>query len=315
MQNHGESGVDCGGPCPACVEGKPALIEYPSLICTKSINPFENDAKWFLLIVAVLAGLRLWLYSKELQQLRGDQLLDEFKRARLYFERRREMILFILVILAVVLLSYGYYYLFLLCSSGYEYLWLFLLVLVLFPLVIYSVIRWLTYSDERRLEAQQREERTHEETLQDLLAFENEQLVEIERDLAKSIEEVAADHQLLAELNMLPELKQIYADIVELYHKYHENKTPTGIEKELCDQVYSVETDEHFVRLAREYPEINMIYKRLALLYRHYEEKQKLYDELAGLESGETGTDGSSPEGAEGSAPAQENGRQREQSS
>lgn len=282
VQNYGETGVDCGGPCPSCVERKPPVLEYPALVCEKPLNPLRNDAKWFLLIVAVLAGLRVWLYGKEMRKIRKDQLLDEFKRSVRYFDRRREMLLFLLVVLAICLLSYVYYYEFLLCEVGHRYLWLYLLLLFLVPLIVFAVLRYVTYSDGRKLRAMKTHKRTHEEFLKDLVTFENEQIVEIEKDLAARMGELAADDRFVRELDRFPELKSIYEDVLRLHEEYHANKTPTGIEKQLCDQVYEIETNDAFRELASKEPEIDVIYRKLALLYRHYEEKQKLYDEMEG---------------------------------
>ncbi len=284
VQNYGETGLDCGGPyCPPCYITTPPILEFPRIICEKSPNPLKNDAKWFLLIVAILTAIRLWLYSKELKQIKEDKLLDDFKRAKLYHDRRREMILFILVVLSVCLLSYGYYYEFLLCNVGYQYLWLFLFVLILIPLVIYAILKALTYSDEKKLDAMQSEQRQHEQVLQDLLVFENEQLLDIEKDVAMLIEDVATNLDTVNELRKFPELREIYENIVRLYDEYHKNKTPTGIEKALCDEVYAVETNEEFKTLAKKHPMISLIYQKLSLLYHHYEEKQRVYDQLDAL--------------------------------
>ncbi|MDD9953689.1 MAG: hypothetical protein OXR66_05105, partial [Candidatus Woesearchaeota archaeon] len=282
-QNYGESGVDCGGPCPACTEAGVAILEYPKILCEKPLNPLRNDAKWFLLLVLILLLARVYLYKKELKWIKEDQLLDEFKRARYYADRRREMWLFILVTIVVTLLSYLYYYEFLLCAIGYKYLWAFLLVLVLVPIVVYYLLRAITYSDTRKLARLQAEEKTHETVLHELMIFENNQIMEIEQDIAHMIEGVGTNVALVTELQKFPELKAIYQDIVRLHDEYHTSKTPTGIEKDLCDQVYAIETNEHFERLADEYPEITVIYQKLALLYHHYEAKQQLYDELASL--------------------------------
>jgi len=284
IQDYEETDIDCGGPyCDACEERKPGLIEYPSIICEKEYNPLKNDARWFLLIVLSLAVIRAYLYRKELRLIRKDQLLDEFKRAEKYYRKRREMVLFILIVIVLTFLSYEYYYLFLLCNAGKQHLWAFLLLLLIVPWLIYSILRVLTYSDNRKLALLKEKLKTHEEQLEDLLVFENEQLVQIEQDIASRIEGVATNLQLVEDLNRLPEIKSIYNDIITLYYEYHKNKTPTGIERDLCEKTYAVETNEEFKKLAAEYPEIGVIYQKLRLLYTHYENKQKLYDELAKL--------------------------------
>jgi hypothetical protein len=193
------------------------------------------------------------------------------------------MILFIMVTVAISLLSYIYYYEFIICEVGYRFLWAYLFILLLLPFIIYSILRVLTYSDGRKLALLQQRGRTHDEMLADLLSFENEQIVQIEQDLAKRIENIAIDRDLIDSFNAFPDIKKIYEDIVTLYYEYHKNKTPTGIEKDLCDRVYAIETDEVFKRLSEQHPPVAVIYQRLRLLYRHYEEKQKLYDELAKL--------------------------------
>jgi hypothetical protein len=264
-----------------CVERRPPIIEYPALICEKPLNPLHNDARWFLLLVAVLSAVRVWLYLRELRQTREDQLLDEFKRAERYYALRRELVLFILIVAAIILLSYAYYYEFLLCAIGYQFLWAYLLVLLLVPFIIYHVLRVLTYSDQRKIALLKAGGMTHEQRLAALLAFENTQLVQIEQELAKALELLAKDKAFLKDLETFPDLRGIYDDIVQLHALYHKSKTPTGIEKDLCDRVYAIETNDRFKELAGKEPDITAVYDKLALLYHHYEDKQKLYDELA----------------------------------
>ena len=300
-----ETGIDCGGLYCAPCKVKPRL-EFPKIICEKSIDPRTNDGAWFFLLLFVFVIARIGFYVRRMRQLKprekeptieeqiknelnpGSEKLKveekartdeaEYRRARNRYAERNKMALFILIAIAIALLSYLFYYEFLLCRALYKEVWWLGLLLLLVPFLIYETTKWLTYDERRKLRKYGALQSEHEEAMQRMLAFENRQIVEVEQKVAQLIEKVAHDERLREE--MPPDLKQVYKDIITLFDEYKKNKSPTGIERSLCEKVYALETSEFFRALAAASPDFWLLYEQLKLLYQHYESKQQLYVQI-----------------------------------
>lgn len=282
--NYGEEEIDCGGPyCKSC---RKPFLELPTFICNKNPNPLTNGAQWFFLLLLIGFLIQCYYSWKRMAAVRRKEK-DEVKRAKKVFALKRKIYSYLMIMIAINGIFYYWYYVFFLCEADYSYLVILAILLVVLPILIALIIKWLQYDEKKKIRKLIRVYKTHYDEIQKLIDIENNQLMELESELSEKLHTLIQEKEINEISVELPHLRTIYRYMISIYDTYKKRKNPYGLERELCKEVYLLETNEHFKELAQKLPVIKQIYGKLKILYAHYESKQQLYDQLTVLEKQE----------------------------
>ncbi len=279
-----EDGIDCNGPC----EKKCPSIQLPipGFVCKKDFNPLSNQSIFFFITLLIIIIIDL-IYSKnKIKQIGKNKELGDIKRAKQILSTRRRMYLFVFIILLIALILYLYYYFFIMCEVSYRFLWILLLILFVSPIIIHEIIRYLEYTESKRLRKIEDLLNTHYKQIDNLIRIENENLLELEEELSVDLYRLLEKSEYKekykpAEIKLL---REIYKEILSLYAKYKEKENPIAYEKILCEDIYKLVEDEKYKHLIQSDSNLTIIINKLKILYKQYEEKQKLYDEIGKIE-------------------------------
>ncbi|MBU1849431.1 MAG: hypothetical protein KKH40_01760 [Nanoarchaeota archaeon] len=288
IQNQGETGVDCGGPCLSCSDRVfgDRIIELPKLICKKELNPLKNKTFPLFLLISAIIILKVMDNHRKIQKLKENKKkLSDLKRAKKIFRLKRQTHLFVGLVVLITLILYFFYVFFFLCEPNMTALWILIFCLLITPFTIHLIIKAFEYDDRKRLLKQEELIDTHYNQIQELIRIENEHLAEIEKELAEKIFSIYKDDRFKELLVEYPTFDALYTQIVDLYKDYEDKKVLFEDEKLVCDEIYALANNESFKDLMEQYPDIKIIYNKLLLLYEHYENKQELYDDLVKAEN------------------------------
>jgi len=279
-----EEGTDCGGPC----ERQCPRVQIPRIIiaCKKDFNPFSNNSLiFFILMLAVIAGDIFYSIHK-LKSIKENKELSDIRRIKLAYHAKIRMYLFIFIVLLISLVLYLYYYFFVMCEVEYKFAWVLLALLILLPLVIHQIIKYMEYSEKKGFKKIEALLNTHYKQIENLIRIENENLIELEEELADDLygllEKFRHEHKMDESGSRM--LKKIYKELISLYSMYKERKNPMDDEKMLCDDIYNMLESQEYQQAMADDAKLSGIVSKLKLLYKQYEEKQKLYDEMSKIE-------------------------------
>ena len=310
-----EEGTDCGGPCPACptcFDGKqnchdglceegtdcdgpcekkcPTIqITAPVFACKKDVSLLsEESIICFLIILLIILGDVIYS-NRKIRDIGKNKKLTDIKRIKSILSVKRKMYLFIFIILLISIILFLYYYFFILCEVEYRFLWLILSLLFISPIIIHQVIKYIEYTEGKRLRKIETLLHTHYKQIENLIKIENENLGELEEEIANELYRLLDQPQYKKEgsLEKVKLLKEIYKELVFLYSKYKERENPIEKEKILCNDIYRFIEQPEYNKLINQDYKIANIVSKLKLLYKQYEEKQKLYDEIGKIEYSE----------------------------
>jgi len=278
-----EDGVDCGGPCDAkCPEVE---LPRPIFVCKKDVNPFSNGSILFFMVI-LLVILGDIIYSQHrIKELRRNKDLKDIERIKGIFSTRRKMYLFILITVLIAILLYLYYYFFVMCETDYKFIWWLLLLLLAVPAIIHEVIRYLEYSESKKLKKFEDLLNTHYKQIDSLIKIENESLEEMEQELSAQLDIVLDSLRGVSSDECVLLLREIYELLNSLYIKYRNRESPFEQEKLLCEDIYHLIENKNYSASIEANPTLKSIFNKLKILYLQYEEKQKLYDELDKVDS------------------------------
>jgi len=308
-----EEGVDCGGPCPkcptcfdgfqnchdgGCEEGvdcsgpcdkkcPTVQLPIPGFVCKKDFNPLSNQSIFFFLFILIIILIDV-IYSKnKIKHIGKNKELKDIKRAKGILSVRRRMYLFVFITVLIATLLYLYYFFFIMCEVGYRFLWVLLVMLFISPILIHEIIKYLEYTESKRLRKIEVLLNTHYKQIDNLIRIENENLTELDEELADDLYRLLErpEYKQNSNLEEVKCLKEIYKELILLYSKYKEKANPVGDEKILCDDIYKIVEDEKYRYIIQGDSNLMIIVNKLKILYKQYEEKQKLYDELSKIES------------------------------
>jgi hypothetical protein len=280
-----EAGVDCGGSCEKKCPG--FQIPIPGFVCKKEFNPLSNQSILFFAIILIIVLIDIFYSKGKIKEIGGNKELSDVRRAKSILSVRRRMYLFIFIILLIALLLYLYYYFFIMCEVGYRFLWLLLILLFVSPVIIHEVIRYLEYTESKRLKKLEALLNTHYKQIENIIRIENENLTEMEEELADDLYRLLEKPEYKDKNNSeeVSVLNEIYKELVLLYSKYREKENPVTNEAILCDDIYTLVENEKYKPVVQQDSNFKRIITKLKLLYKQYEEKQRLYDEISKLES------------------------------
>ena len=149
-----------------------------------------------------------------------------------------------------------------------------------------EIIGYLEYTEHKRLSKLELLLETHYKQIEKLISIENENLAELEEEIANNLFRLLEKPEYKQRENTgeLTILKEIYSQLVTLYSRYRAKGNPLSNEKILCDDVYRLVEDERYNGFINSDKNLMSIVTKLKLLYKQYEEKQKLYDEMSSIE-------------------------------
>jgi len=256
-------------------------------VCKKDFNPISNQSIFFFIILLIIIIVDLIYSRNKIKETGRNKNLGDIKRAKQILSVRRRMYLFIFITILIAVILYLYYYFFIMCEAGYPFLWILLLMLFVSPLLIHQIIKYLEYTESKRLRKIDALLNTHYRQIENLIKIENDNLADLDEELADDLYRLLdkpeyKENGNLAEVRCL---KEIYKELIFLYTKYHEKENPVGHEKILCDDIYKIIENEKYRYIIQGDSNLQIIISRLKILYKQYEEKQKLYDELGKIES------------------------------
>lgn len=241
----------------------------------------------FFAIILIIVLIDIFYSKGKIKEIGGNKELSDVRRAKSILSVRRRMYLFIFIILLIALLLYLYYYFFIMCEVGYRFLWLLLILLFVSPVIIHEVIRYLEYTESKRLKKLEALLNTHYKQIENIIRIENENLTEMEEELADDLYRLLEKPEYKDKNNSeeVSVLNEIYKELVLLYSKYREKENPVTNEAILCDDIYTLVENEKYKPVVQQDSNFKRIITKLKLLYKQYEEKQRLYDEISKLES------------------------------
>jgi hypothetical protein len=155
------------------------------------------------------------------------------------------------------------------------------------PLIIHEIIRYLEYTENKRLRKLEALLNMHYKQIENLIRMENENLTELEEEIADTLYGLLEkpEYESKGNYEEVIILKEIYKELILLFSKYKEKENPVANEKILCDDIYKIVENEKYKPFFQQDSNFVRIITKLKLLYKQYEEKQKLYDEMGKLES------------------------------
>jgi hypothetical protein len=212
-------------------------------------------------------------------KLKKDGKLSDLDRARKYLSERRKMWLFVISISVVTTILILYYYLFGICADYSRYLWLLVLFLLGSPLIVHAIMRQFEWDEKKQLDALKRAADTHLAQVDALLRLQNDNIVQLERELESLIKGVLSDPDVRNARDAYPRLDGIARRFLALYDAYRENPHPYKLERALCEDIYALEHDAAFQELVSRVPSVKVVYEKLQFLYQQYEEKERIYSQ------------------------------------
>ena len=219
--------------------------------------PLSNQSIFFFIIILIIIIIDIVYSKKKIKEIEENKELKDIQRARAILSVRRRMYLFIFIAVLISIILYLYYYFFIMCEVEYRFLWLLLLLLFTSPIIIHEVVRYLEYTEKKRLRKLEALLDMHYKQIENLLRIENENLIELEEEVDDELyrllerpeykeKETRETQRFLRESEEIKVLKEIYKELVFLYSKYKEKENPIDKERILCDDIYKLIEDKKY---------------------------------------------------------------------
>ncbi|MBN1793071.1 hypothetical protein JW826_05295 [Candidatus Woesearchaeota archaeon] len=291
-----EDGIDCGGPC----EKRCPLTQapFPLLVCKKDINPFNNRFIIFFIIVLLVIGGNFAYSEMKVREVRACKHMKGIDRARKILEIRRKALLFTVILVLVSIVIYMYYYFFIMCETEYKYIWILLLMLVSIPIIVHELIRYLEYSESKKIQKMAALLRSHEEQVEWLIKMQKDNASEIIEGLVRELEGFLGKGSDLPS-QILLSLKRVLKDTKSVLEGYLFNRPADAEEESLStsagDCVELLYGEKHKAVLEK-HDSLVKIGRDLKVVLEYLSDKKNLSEELAKIRNS---SDGDS-EGASG---------------
>jgi hypothetical protein len=262
IQNQNETGIDCGGPCKACEVKKFAKI--PS-IEIPGIFKIARQFPWLLiLIVGILLTLTIASDQIYVRRITKKELEEYRESVRKYRAIRRKLYKFVINTAVITLIASIYIYFF---SNNMEnmikYSWIPIILILLTPLVVSIVIRQYTYYEYRKRKKEQRLKQTHKRELLQLIKVENELLYDLELKLKNKIYNMAIKHKFDNYPALYNRINSIYGNLSLLEKKREERISLLSVHSQILDKILTIIENETLIKTSKEYPEFMSILKIL----------------------------------------------------
>lgn len=262
IQNQNETGIDCGGPCKPCEVKKFAKI--PSIEIPGIFKIYRQFPWLLILMIAVLLTLTVASDQIYVRQITKKELKEYRESIRKYRPIRRKLHKFVINTAVVTLISSVYIYSF---SNNMDdmikYSWIPIILILLTPLVVSIIIRKYTYYEYKKRKKEQRLKQTHKRELLQLVKVENELLFDLEVKIRKNIYDSAVKHKFDSFPAVYNEINPIYGNLASLGKKREERIDLLGIHSQILDKILAMIENETLIKASKEYPEFMSILKLL----------------------------------------------------
>jgi uncharacterized membrane protein YgcG len=292
IQNGGETGIDCGGPCEPCVVpncfdgiknchdglceddidcGGPCksceIKKFAKIPHIESLGIFKIPRKFPWLLIAVVGVLLALTVAADVVNVRRITKKDfeEYRESmRKYKAVRRKLYHFVINTATITLISSIYIYIF---SNDAEKLvkfaWIPITMVLVAPFAVSAVMRHYTYYEYKKRKKEGMLNQTHKRELLRLIKLENELLYDMESDVKHKIHSMALAHTFDRQPALYKEISPIYSYLVALGRERKERIGLSASPTQISDKILAVVNSRILAKAAREYPEFMSIYKAL----------------------------------------------------
>ena len=229
-----EEGIDCGGPCPPC-KAKLPVIEIPGLVCEKSFRKlFPWVIYFFAILLATIIGRgiytkrridRIEKEKKELRKKKEDKekiFMEEIKLLKKEWSLKKNFWLYTITVLMLGIVVVLFYYFFGMCPP-YHYRIIALFILSLLLLPI-TIYTALRITEYDELKAALKEKEAIDQHYKYLLELLERQVAILDQK-EKDIEQGLEDLTRDEEVRkklVNPEIKELLNRIIDIFMQYKE---------------------------------------------------------------------------------------------
>ena len=285
IQNLGEAGIDCGGPCTKSCEivaqARVPALEIPGILEIPRTFPWL-----FMLLIAILLSIALisdYAYVRRISK-KG---LDEYnQKRRAYTPWRRRLYKTLINLIAVSLITSAYLYYF--SNEPGEmrrYLWALVLVLLAVPSTVSVILRRLRYYEYEKIKKEQRFKQTHRKQLLQLIKAENGFLGDLEAQSNAEMYDSVRQKSFDGSPAIYTLFRPLYSHTTSLIKKRKERLSLLVLSADLQERLTFFLSDRIAGHYAKDYPEFDLLLRILRRLKENKEadmtdKEQELMDEI-----------------------------------
>jgi len=250
IQNQGEEDIDCGGPCPPCEIIKYAKIPIPQLA------PLVKKVPWLLLlIVSVLVSSIILgdnVYVKRITK----KEFEEYRKKISKYKRMRKRVYIASAILSLVGLTFTFY-VYLVSDKPEmikELIWVPIAFIVIILSSTFFVARHFKYYEYKKRRKEEQFFLEHKKRKKNLIKMEDELLISLELKIINKIDSLVKQNAFKEE-EVLNKIKDVFSILKDLVEKRNEKTKPIGINEEIKAQVPNLSNNLNLIDLSKDYPE------------------------------------------------------------
>ncbi|MBU0757306.1 MAG: hypothetical protein KKF44_04520 [Nanoarchaeota archaeon] len=270
VQNQGEEGVDCGGPCPACIGGILPVLERPGEIIgiiAVGCGPFPFAFLLITIIMLFVIYLIGQFFVEQYRETRAFKKLSKLAQIKRIYTLKRNLNIFLFsgLLITLTIALYLYY----LCKL---IVWLLLLFLFLLPLIIATVLKFLVYDEERKKKKMNELLSTHENQLKKILAIENKEIADLIDQIHDELAELSKNDKIDAKI------KAKLSEMLEVIESF-EKTVPINplMEKKLCNIIEDLEDEKENMK---EDPDMKRAFDIFLLIKKIHDAKEYHIEEI-----------------------------------
>ncbi len=299
IQNQGEEGIDCGGPCPPCrifVEAeayaKLPFEEVPKPVCgdgvcdagencdcPKDCREFGLFPWWILLVVIIALTVVMIITNIVMYFLKYKKRINVEDYENIM---RRVYLIYSLIVLTIIILAAYCYWLWWCWPHILIALIITAIILIILLIVFYTFYLYLTrYDEERKRKKIKQLLGTHLEQLKELTSVEGKLIEKIEDKLVMRIYELSKANSDL--LKSFPELIGLYNNVRKLQTNRETKQRLYDIEQELIVGISNLREREDYKSMVGEDKVLQEIDEELKLLVGYLARKHKIVERVSNI--------------------------------
>lgn len=266
-QNQGEEGIDCGGPCPSCDQSRQArlpTLEQPGEI----VELLKRSFPWLLLLIVsimlatVTAGDQIYL-----RKIRKLPLKEYIPKIRAYLPWRRRMYTAALSIFAISWINMIYLYIF---SNNPElrnrFLWVPLSLSAISVIIIFIVVRRRQFKEAAKIKKESEFKRIHLRQTINLLLLESKALRSIEKRTRERMNELIEKKLLREDIDLYVKLKTLPEWFTKVTARREKSIATLTIPPEVKKATEEINANDRYTWAVKNYPEFLLIQKELGII-------------------------------------------------
>ena len=285
IQNQGERGIDCEGPCEKPCEivaqARVPSLEIPGILEIPRVFPWL-----FLLFIAMLLSIALmsdYAYVRRISR----KSLDEYnqkRRAYAPWRRRLYHVLIDLIATSLIISAYLYYF-----SNEKEalvkYAWALILVIVATHIAAGVIIRKLRYYEYERQRKEKRFRQTHRREILALIRAQNELLKGLEVQGKSGMYDAVKENLFAGYSEIYGSFRMSYGPLVKIIRKRNERLDLLAMTPGQKQKIQTLLSQKSLRKFAKEYAEFESLLRILGKLTLNdnadmTEQEQELLDEI-----------------------------------